>query len=110
MEKLIIISRINEEKKVYIKIKAVYDSVKLIDKLLKEIDSEFIIDEFNQSASLLNYEEWKDQWIPCVSKDIGVDVIFGDRAVHLIFWKFKNLNSLNKILDKYIKWTKEKAK
>lgn len=110
MDKLIIAGRTNWENKFYIKFKATDTSMKVIKKFVKEIGDEFFVDDQTSPKSLSKYEKWKDQWIPIVTKDLGIDIICGDKMIHMIFYKFPNFEFVNNILDKYCDWAQIKYK
>ena len=110
MDKITIAGRTNWENKFYIKFKATNKSMKVIKKFVEEIGDDFFIDNLTIPKSLSNYEKWKDRWIPIVTKDIGIDIICGDKFIHMIFYKFPNFKFVNKILDKYCNWAQPKYK
>ena len=106
-DKLIILGRTNWEKKFYIKFKADDNSMRIIKKIGQDFGDEFFIDNQGIPKSLSNYNKWKDEWIPIVTKNVGIDIICGDKMIHMIFYKFPSFEYANKILDKYCKWTEE---
>lgn len=110
MDKIIIAGRTNWENKIYIKFKAKEKAMKVIKKIVEEIGDEFFVDNQTIPRSLSNYEKWKDQWIPVVTKDFEIDIICGDKFIHMIFYKFPSFESVNNILDKYCDWAKIKYK
>lgn len=110
MEKLIIAGRTNWENKVYVKIEAQKDSMKVIKKILNEMGDEFFVDNQTIPKSLSNYEKWKDQWISVVTKEFEIDIICGDKFIHIIIYKFPNFDAINKIFDKYCDWAQIKYK
>ena len=110
MDKLTIAGRTNWENKFYIKFKATDKAMKVLKKFLEEIGDEFFVDNQTIPKSLSNYETWKDQWIPVVTNDFGIDMICGDKFIHMILYKFPIVESVNDILDKYCDWAGIKYK
>ncbi len=110
MEKLTIAGRTNWEKRIYIKFKATDSSINVIKKFVEEIGDEFFLDNQTIVKSLSNYEKWKDQWIPVVTNDFGIDIICGNKIIHMIFYKFPSFEFVNNILDKYCNWSQPKYK
>jgi|TARA_Y100000034_G_scaffold80291_1_gene96342 hypothetical protein len=110
MEKLIVAGRTNWENKFYVKIRAEEKSIKIIKKIVEEMGDEYFIDNHTIPKSLSNYGKWKDQWIPVVTKDIEMDIICGDKIIHMIFYKFPSFEFINKILDKFFEWEQPEYK
>lgn len=108
MHKLKIAGRTNWENRFYIKIHAEEKSIKIIKKIVDEIGDHYFLDNQTIPKSLSKYEKWKDRWIPVITKDIGVDIICGDRLIHMLFYKFPNFKFVNNILDKYCEWSQPK--
>ncbi len=114
MEKLIIAGRNNWDNGFYIKFKAQENSMRAIKKIAEEIEGQdnFFID--NQIIPrTLKFEKWKDQWIPVSSpkfKDLEIDIICGDKFIHMFVRKIKDFEIINKILDKYCEWAQPKYK
>lgn len=107
MKKLKIIQRTNWENKFYLKIFANLDSMKTIKLISKEFGDDYFSDNQGIPKKLSDYEKWKDLWIPIIGKKVSCDIICGDRAIHLIFYKFPSFDFVNKVLDKYFEWEKE---
>ncbi len=104
MKKLTIQKRSNlEDNKVYLKIKTEKTSMDIILDIAKKFDKNFSIDEIAWH-SVDDYSKWKDEILFIKSKDYGADIICGAKSIHLIIWKFPSYKSLNKILDKYLKF------
>lgn len=105
MKKLTILRRTNWEKKFYIALRADTNIMNVIKEMAKEMgDDDYFIDNQANPNSLLNYEKWKDNWIPLVTNNLGVDIVCGDKIVHLIFYRFPSFKHVNNILDKYCSW------
>ena len=110
MDKLIICGRTNWEDKFYIKVKAAENSMEVLKKFIGEIGDDFFIDNQSIQNALSKYNDWKDNWIPVVTKDIGIDIICGDKYIHMIFYKFPDFQFIDKILLKYFDWAQPKYK
>lgn len=96
--------RTNWENKFYIKLKATNNSMKVIKKFVGEIGDDFFTDNQTLPKSFSEYKKWKDQWIPVVTNEIGIDIICGDKIIHMIFYKFPSFEFVNNLLDKYCDW------
>ncbi|MEA3329965.1 MAG: hypothetical protein U9Q06_04450 [Nanoarchaeota archaeon] len=108
MEKLIISRRINWKNKVYLTVKFRKNSLELISKIVEDFGGDYFDDMYGMEK-LSDYKKWKDELISVVTKKVELDVICGDKFIHLIFWKFPNYDFLNKVLDKYCKFAKPKS-
>lgn len=106
MKKLTISKRTNWENKFYIQIKAEKGSMKIVKKLVEEIGDNYFEEITFRRFS--NYDKWKDQYHPIITKDFGIDIVCGDKIIHMIFYKFPSLEKVNKILNKYCDWAKLK--
>ena len=112
MEKLIIASRNNWKDGFYIKFNAGEKSMSIIKKIVQELGSDYFIDNQVIPRSM-KFERWKDQWIPVFSpkfKDLDIDIICGDRFIHMFVRKIKDFEIVNKILDKYCEWAQPRYK
>lgn len=110
MIKLTIEGRTNWENKFYIKFKAEDKSMMVVKKIIEEIGDDYFIDNQAIPKTFSKYEKWKDKWIPIVTKEIGIDIICGDKMIHMIFFKFPNFEFVNNILDKYCNWVQPEYK
>ncbi len=113
MEKLVIIGRTNWGRGFYIKFEAEEKSMKAIKKIVDGLGSEFFIDNQTIPRTLSNYEKWKDKWIPIYNsknKNLDIDIICGDKVIHMIVHKCPSYEFVNKILDKYCEWTEPEYK
>jgi len=113
MERLIIAGRTNWKKGFYIKFKAKEKSMKVIKKIVGEMGSDYFVDNQAIPKTFSKYERWKDQWIPVYSskhKELDIDIICGDKIIHMIIHKYPSLEFINKILDKYCDWVQPKYK
>jgi len=110
MEKLTIAGRTNQKKKIYIKFKAENKSMKIINKILQDFDSDYFIDNHVIPRTLSDYSKWKDEWIPVYNKNLEIDIICGDKIIHMIIYKCPSFEFVNKILDKYCDWVQPKYK
>ncbi len=75
--------------------------------------SEYFVDNQVIPKTLSKYEKWKDQWIPIYStkhKNLDMNIICGDKIIHMIAHKCPNFEFVNKILDKYCDWAQIKYK
>lgn len=113
MGKLIIAGRTNWKNGFYIKFKAEEKSMKTIKKIIQELGSEYFVDNHVIPKTLSKYEKWKDQWIPVHNRKINnldIDIICGDKIIHMIVHKYHNLESVNKIINKHCQWAKIRYK
>jgi hypothetical protein len=101
INKLIIAGRTNWEKGFYIKFEAEEKSMKIIKKIVEGFKSEYFIDNQTIPKTFSKYEKWKDQWIPINEKEIDINIICGDKFIHLIVHKCPDYESVNLIIDKY---------
>ncbi|MBU2503919.1 MAG: hypothetical protein KJ879_02605 [Nanoarchaeota archaeon] len=109
MKKLTIVGKTNSENKFYIKARAEEKSIEVIKKIIKELGSEYFVD--NQIIPKTNnYQSWKDRWIPFNTNKIEADIICGNKFIHIIFYKFPNFEFVNKVLDKYCVWAQPRYK
>ncbi len=108
MKKLIIVARSNDKDKVYVKLKASKNSILQLYEMFKEVDEFFLDYEEEEGKKLTNYNKWKDEQLSLESKDFEVDIICGDKYIHIFFRKFKNYKVINKLLDNNCEWIKVK--
>lgn len=109
--KLIIDGRTNWAKGFYIKFEAKEKSMKMIKKIVEELGSEYFVDNQTVPKTFSKYEKWKDKWIPVYSpksKNLDIDIICGDKIIHMIVHKCPSFEFINKILDKYCEWAEPK--
>jgi len=102
-KKLIITGRTNWEGGFYVKFEAEEESMKIIKKIVGEFGSEYFVDNQTIPRTFGKYEKWKDQWIPVYTqnKNLDIDIICGDKVIHMIVHKCPSLEFINKVLDKY---------
>lgn len=112
MEKLVIAGRTGRgEKGFYLKIKVKKKVLLILEKMLKELDPYFDLDDLIYPLkSLKNYKRWVDEWFPVTTKKYDLNVICGKKYIHLLFSKVPSYSSANKIIDKYCEWAKIKFK
>ena len=105
MEKLIIMGRTNWESGFYIKFKSEKASMKIIKKIIKDLGSDYFVDNHVIPKTLSNYEKWKDQWIPvCIKKNLDIDIVCGNRIIHMIVHNCSDFEIINETIDKYCDW------
>jgi hypothetical protein len=109
MEKLIIAGRTNGESSFYIKFKVQEKSMSIIKKIVQDLGSEYFVDNQVLPRSM-KFEKWKDQWIPIHEKGIDIDIICGDKMIHMLVDNCPNFDIINNILDKYCEWAQPKYK
>lgn len=102
--------RTNWEKKFYVKLKADSDSIKLIKKIVEDMGDDFFVGNHTIRRSLSDYQVWKDQWIPVITKRFGLDIVCGHKAIHMIVYRFPSFASVNAILDRYCDWAHPNTK
>lgn len=112
MNKLTIAGRANWENGFYVKFKAEEKSMKIIKKIVEDFGSEYFVDNQVIPRTFSNYAKWKDQWIPVYTqnKDLDIDIICGDKIIHMIVHKCPSFEFVNDILDKYCDWAQIKYK
>lgn len=112
MERLTILGRTNWKKGFYVKFKAEEKSMKIIKKIVKDFGSEYFVDNQVIPRTFSNYSKWKDQWIPVhiKNKDLDIDIICGDKIIHMVINKCLSFEFVNNILDKYCDWAQIKYK
>jgi hypothetical protein len=108
-KKLITAGRTNWKNGFYIKFKAKEKSMKLIKKIVEELGSDYFVDNQVIPKTFSNYNKWKDQWIPVYGKRLDIDIICGDKIIHMIVNKYPNLKLINEIFNKYCKWAEIKT-
>lgn len=109
MEKLIIALRNNWKDGFYIKFKANEKAIRIIKKISEDLGSDYFVD--NQIIpKILNYDKWRDQWIPIFINETRIDIVIGNRFVHMIVTKCRDFEIINKILDKYCEWAQPRYK
>lgn len=111
-KKLIINGRTNWEGGFYVKFQAEEKSMKIIKKIVGGLDSEYFVDNQIIPRTFGRYEKWKDKWIPIYSSKnkIDIDIICGDKVIHMIVHKCPNFEFINKVLDKYSVFAQPKYK
>lgn len=113
MEKLTIVGRANWKNGFYIKFKAEEKSMKIIKKIIEDMGSEYLADNQTIPKTFSKYEKWKDKWIPVYNpkhKDLDVDIVCGDKIIHMIVHKYPSIKFINNILNKYCNWAQIKYK
>lgn len=108
MEKLKIVGRTNWSKGFYIKFKATTNSMEIIKKMVEEADSEYFYQDYEEIKNPFKYNRWKDRWIQICEKKLKVDIICGDKVIHLISNNCKNYKFINGLLNKYCVWIEPK--
>ena len=111
--KLIIAGRTNWERGFYVKFEAEEKSMKIIKKIVEELGSEYFVDNQTIPRTFGKYEKWKDKWIPVYSsenKNLDIDIICGDKIIHMIVQKCPSFEFINKVLDKYSVFAQPKYK
>ncbi len=113
MDKLIIAGRTNWKGGFYIRFKAEEKSMKIIKKIVEEIGSDYFVDNQVIPKTFSNYSKWKDKRIPVYSqkrRNLDIDIICGDKIIHMIAHKCPNFEFISNILDKYCDWAQIKHK
>ena len=112
MEKLTITGRTNWGGGFYVKFKAEEKSMKIIKKLVEEFGSEYFVDNQVIPRTFSNYAKWKDQWIPIhtQNKDLDINIICGDKIIHMTVHKCPSFEFINNVLDKSCDWAQPKYK
>ena len=111
--KIIIEGRTNWEGGFYVKFEAEEKSMKIIKKIVEELGSEYFVDNQTIPKTFSNYGKWKDKWIPVYNsknKDLDIDIICGDKIIHMICHKCPSFAFINKVLDKYSIFVQSKYK
>lgn len=90
----------------YIKFIAEPKSMLILKKIVKELGSDYFIDNQIIPRTFSDYNKWKDEWIPIriPEKNLFFDIICGDKYIHLVIKSYKDLEILNLILNKYCEW------
>ncbi len=112
MDRLKIIGRTNWGSGFYIKFKAEKKSMETIKKIVEELGSDYFIDN-DVIPKFSKYEKWKDRWMPIHNekiKNLDIDIICGDKIIHMIIHKYQKLDLINNILSKHCKWAQVKYK
>lgn len=109
MALLTILGRTNWEGGFYLKFKAEENSLLILKKIAEELGSEYFVDD-QLLPKTFKYIEWKDKWIPISGKGFSIDIICGDKIIHLLVSSKNKLNFLTEILNKYSKWSAVKYK
>ncbi|MBI4146807.1 hypothetical protein HY489_05720 [Candidatus Woesearchaeota archaeon] len=110
MDKLTIVGRTNWEGGFYVKLKSEEKVMKIIKKIVEDLDSDYFVDNQVIPKAFSNYSKWKDQWIPIVQKNLRIDIICGDKMIHLIVHRYPSIEFVNTILDKYCNWAQVRYK
>lgn len=113
MKKLTIAGRTNWEGGAYIKFKAEEKAMIIIKKIVGELGSDYFIDNHIIPKTFSDYSKWKDQWIPVYNyqdKDLDINIICGDKIIHMLVHKCPSFEALSKLLEKYCEWAKIKYK
>ena len=105
MKKLVIVRKKEWKDGFYAMLKAEKNSVKIIKSMFENFGSQYFVEE---KRNLSDYSQWKDLWIPYSDKDekIDLDLVFGDKYIHLIVRKYKDKVFIEKIMKKYCKKAK----
>lgn len=109
MKKLIIAGRTNWIDGFYTKFKAKKDSMKIIKKIAEAMSSNYFANN-EITLSVSNYSKWKDKWIHLVFKKVKIDIICGDKYIHMFITNCSSYKIINSILDKYCEWVKVKQR
>jgi len=112
-EKLIIEGRTNWKDGFYVKFESEERSMKIIKKIVEELGSEYFVDNKVIPRTFSKYEKWKDKRIPIYSsknKNLDIDIICGDKIIHMIIHKRPSFEFVDKILDEYCDWAQIKYK
>ena len=108
--KLIIAQRTNWEDRFYIKFKVSEKAMKIIKKIVEELGSNYFVDNHVLPKNFSKYDKWKDQWIPLFDVNPNIDIICGDKFIHMIIFAKPDNKKINLILDKYCKWEEPNKK
>ena len=107
MEKLTVAGRTNWKAGFYIKFKAEEKSMKIIKKIVEGLGSDYFADNQAIPRTFSKYEKWKDMWIPVYSENIknsDINIICGDKIIHMVVSNLPDPDFVNKILNKYCDW------
>lgn len=110
MEKLTIAGRTNWKHGFYVKFKAEEKSMKVIKKIVETLGSEYFTDNQVIPRTFSDYTKWKDQWIPVITKNFRIDIICGDKIIHMVINECPKFELVNDVLDKYCVWAQPKYK
>lgn len=110
MNVLTILGRSNWTGGFYLKFKAEEKSIKIIKKLAEKLGSEYFVDNQTIPRTFSKYEKWKDKWIPISGKGFSVDIICGDKVIHVLVNSKTKLDFVTKVLNEYSKWAEIKYK
>ena len=110
--KLKIAARRNWKDRFYIKFKASKRAMIIVNKLLFDFDRDFILEEEVCARPLDNYDDWKDDMINfgMDNTKVEIDLLCGDKYIHMFVHKCPNYELVNKILDRYAEWVSSKYK
>lgn len=109
MEKLIIAERVNWKMGFYIKFKAEEKSMLIIKRIVEELGSDFFSDMHGLPRRKYgNYEKWKDFgiFIQTKKEKIKVNIICGNKYIHMLVDNCLNYHPINSVLEKYSEFTK----
>ena len=108
MNKLVIAGRTNGKNGFYLRLKAQKNAIKVICDIGIEFDPDFLVDDPSIPRALSDYSKWKDVWLPIVDRKrkMQIDIVCGDKIIHLFFRNCKKYEDVNTILDKYTEWAK----
>jgi hypothetical protein len=94
----------------YIKFKAKKSALIIINKMVTDWGSDELETYYEIPYNINDYIKWKDHCIPLEIEEKGLkfEIVCGEKYIHFIIRKYKNLEDINKVLRKYSKWAKAK--
>jgi hypothetical protein len=101
---LIIASRRNSEDGFYLKFKASDDAIITLNILIHELGDTFLDMEIPERK--FEFSKWKDDCIRVKFKGSIIELVFGNKYIHMFVRGNKNHEEINKIIKRYSEWIK----
>ena len=91
----------------YIAVDVQPDIFLMIESFVRDLGIDWHLDEVDQTRSPKNYKLWKDMHFHCEGKSLKIDVICGDKKIHLVVQKnLQKGDEFFSVLSKYFEMKK----
>jgi hypothetical protein len=105
MKKLTVLARSNWTDRFYVKFRAEKDSMLVVKAIVETLSMDNFLesDLADEGVNYDDYSEWKDRFLPIISKDLALNIVCGSKAIHVIVIG-DDFETINRVFEKFSVW------